>query len=420
MTTEIVMPALEMAQDSGKLVRWLKAEGDTVRKGEPLMEVETDKVTVEIEAPAAGILSSLSARDGDEVPVGRTIALLVSESELAVARPSAIAASPVARRIAAEHKLDLGQLANGAGRIEKADVLEYLKARDAGSETVVRLIPASPKARRLALDHGLELTALSGSGPDGAVLVSDVQAVLRRQKADVLAAAASDEYRVVPISGMRRVIAERMQASAQVPQIALTSSADMTEVLRLVEKLKPAILTETGHRLTLSAVLAKAIGAALLRHPRLNAHVVGPEIREFAAVHLGIAVALDDGLIVPVVQQVERKGLAALQTELVDLTGRARIGKLKAGEIKGSTFTLSNLGMFGVEHFTAILNPPEVGILAVGAIQERAVGVDGQLALRPFMQMTLCVDHRAVDGAVGAAFLKTLKETLENPYLLMV
>jgi len=404
MATEIVMPALEMAQDSGRLVRWLKAEGELVRKGEPLMEIETDKVTVEIEATASGILASVSAHGGDEVPVGQVIGLLLSEDESAATLPASITASPVARRLAA-----------GAEQIEKANELS-LESPQSTSKPILQSIPASPKARRLAAEHGLELSAVAGSGPDGAVLAADVQAYLIQVKAHI-----EDNYRVIPLIGMRKIIAARLYTSYQTaPHIALTVSVNMTETLRLLEKLKPTIQTETGYNLTITTVLSKAVSTVLVKHPRLNAHLIENEIREYTVVHLGVAVALDDGLIVPIIRNVEHKGLAVIQSDLHDLTQRARAGKLKSHEIKGSTFTLSNLGMFGIEQFTAILNPPEVGILAVGVIEERAIGVDGQVVLRPMMQMTLNVDHRAVDGAVAAAFLKTLKETLENPYRFII
>lgn len=441
MAVEIVMPALEMAQETGTLVRWLKAEGELVRQGEPLMEIETDKVTVTIESPAAGRLANVGAQAGDEIPIGQVIAVLLAEGESApppvkpasgtavsrVSERQPVAATPIARRLAADHDLDLGQIPSAAGRITKEDVVAYLQrhAPPSAGPGAPRLRPASPKARRLAAEHGLALADLVGSGPEGAVQVADVRAALAH-RADVLPTAEvppspPDEYDIVPIQGKRKLIAERLQASSQTaPHIALTLSIDMTEVLRLMERLRASIAAQTGQTLTITAVLAKLVGATLRRHPRLNAHVVEEEIRRFTSVHLGIAVALDDGLIVAVIRHIERKGLAAIQAELHDLTARARTGGLKPDEVKGSTFTVSNLGMFGIEQFTAILNPPEVGILAVGVIQETPVGVGGQIVLRPMMQLTLNADHRAVDGAVAAAFLKELKEAMENPYLLLI
>lgn len=403
MATEIIMPAMEMAQETGTIVRWLKAEGDSVQKGEPLMEIETDKVTIEIESPASGVLSNVTARAGDEIPVGQVIGLIRAADETppeALQSTAHPVARPIARRIAADHDLVLSAVQQSSQR---------------------RLL-ASPRARRLAAEHHLELAGMTGSGPDGAVLTADVERIVARQPQVVQPAARfPGPYRVVPIKGVRRVIAERLQASYQsAPHISLTVSVDMTEILHMIERLNPGVEAAAGRSLTMTSVLIRFVGLALVKHPRLNAHLVADELREFTAVHLGIAVALDDGLIVPVVQHVEQKGLAAIQVELHDLSERARVGRLKPHEVKGSTFTLSNLGMFGIEHFTAILNPPEVGILAVGAIQDCAVGMNGEIVLRPIMRLTLNVDHRAVDGAVAAAFLKTLKETLENPYLVGV
>jgi pyruvate dehydrogenase E2 component (dihydrolipoamide acetyltransferase) len=381
---EVVMPAMEMAQDTARLVRWLKTPGEPVRKGEPLLEIETDKVTVEIEAPASGVLANVTVQAGDEVPVGRVIALLLAESE----RPAA--------PLFPESKPAAGSPA------------APLVSSPSRGEVARRRTPASPKARRLAQEQGLDLALLSGSGPEGAVLAADVRAGGVRQPAPL--PGGSDAYRAIPIKGMRKVIAERVRSSHQtVPHIALTLSADMGAALRVRER-----LATTG-TLSLTALLVKLVGVALPRHPRLNAHLVGDEIREFTAVHLGVAVALSDGLVVPVVHNVERKAVSAIQAELRDLTDRARAGSLKLKEVQGATFTLSNLGMFGVEQFTALVNPPEVGILAVGSTREVPVGVNGQIVLRPRMQMTLSADHRTVDGAVAAAFLNTLKGILENP-----
>jgi pyruvate dehydrogenase E2 component (dihydrolipoamide acetyltransferase) len=230
----------------------------------------------------------------------------------------------------------------------------------------------------------------------------------------------AEEYRAIPLDGKRKVIAGRTFASySSAPHIALSLSVDMTQALHLCESLQAKAQARLGSRLTLTSVLVRTISAALLEHPRLNAHLIADEIRQFSTVHLGVAVAQADGLVVPVIRHVERHGLFSIQATLTDLTERARQGRLQRDEASGSTFTLSNLGMFGIEHFTAILNPPEVGILAVGVVQDTPVGMAGELVLRPMMQMTVNVDHRAIDGAVAAAFLGGLKERLENPYLLL-
>lgn len=425
MATEIVMPAMEMAQDTGTLVRWLKDEGELVRKGEPLMEIETDKVTLEIEAPADGRLSDVRARAGETLPVGAVIGLLLRDDETRALPDTVVAASPVAHRLAAEHQLDLSEVSASGRRIRKDDVLQFLAARQPGAAENSRLTPASPKARRLSRENDLELAAIKGTGPGGAVLAADIRAKLSEEDLTVSRPVEATEntslYRVVPLTNMRETIARRMQQSYQTaPHVSLSLSVNMREALRLVKHLKSDISAESRHPLTVTALIAKAIGIALIEHPRLNAHFVGKEIHEYSTVNLGIAVALGDGLMVPVIKHIERKRLFEIQSELSELASRARARTLNPTEIKDSTFTLSNLGMFGVEHFNSILNPPEVGILAVGTIFETAVKKKRKVAFRPTMQITLSVDHRAVDGAVGAAFLKKLKETLENPYLIMV
>ena len=534
------MPALEMAQETGTLLRWLKAEGEQVQRGEPLMEIETDKVTLEIEAGGSGVLAQVSAAPGDEVPVGQVIALLLGEGEEAGAlSPSlgssvgraltpqpplpqgegesvsgrreslpafggsptgrgalsagegrtadaAVAASPLARRLAAEHGVDLREVPT-SGRISKAEVLAWLEQRSKADEAALspdpglsvgraltprtlsrlggrepfprgegesvsggreslpafggspsergalttggrgalsanagRLVLASPLARRLARERGIELAGLSGSGPDGAVLAVDVP--VAAPVSEVAAAEMAGELRrVVPLTGMRGAIAARTQASAQAaPHIALTLSADMSAALQLQRQLSPAVEAASGHKLTLTTLLARVVAVTLGAHPRLNAHLLPEGIHEYRPVHLGVAVALDDGLLVPVIRDCETLGLAALQARLQQVAQRARMRQLTSSEMSGGTFTLSNLGMYGIEHFTAIINPPEVAILAAGAVQQRVVAVDGQPAVRPMLQMTINVDHRAVDGAVAAAFLRDVKQLLEDPWSLLV
>ena len=473
----VIMPALEMAQDTGTLLRWLKSEGEQVQRGEPLMEIETDKVTLEIESGGSGVLTQVSAGPGDEVPVGQVIALLLAEGEAAAApapaapgpapakpaspaspvaakpaaasrTPAAVAASPLARRLAAEHGVDLSELPATSGRISKADVLAWLQREQKADEAALTPNPssrrsrrepfsgrgalsarvmASPLARRLAAERGIELATLAGRGPQGAVLAGDVQAAAPEVAAAPAviaadaAAAADDVLRVVPLTGMRGAIAARTQASARTaPHISLTLSADMSEALRLQQQLGPAVQAASGHKLTLTTLLARAVAATLKTHSRLNAHLLKDEIREFRPVHLGVAVALADGLLVPVMRDCDTLGLAQLQASLQQLAQRARARTLTVAELRGATFTLSNLGMYGIEHFSAIINPPEVAILAVGAVQERVVAVAGQAVVRPMLQLTINVDHRAVDGAVAAAFLRDLRNLLENPWSLLV
>ncbi len=400
MAVEIVMPAVEMAQDSGILVRWLKTEGEFVKQGEPVMEIETDKTVFEFEAPGSGTLANVSAKEGDEIPVGQVVAVLLAEGESAPQGAAAAApsvAAPVAQNSAST---------DGTAQPQP----------QAAQPGVGKLPLASPKARRLAKEAGISLAGVRGSGPDGAVLAADVA---QQGGAAAAPSVAEQEYEIIPLKGKRRIIAQRMQQSAQAaPHISLSLSVDVGELKRLVERLSSQVESETGAPLKMTPVLAKVTAAALEKHPRLNAHFVDEEIHQYSAIHLGIAVALDDGLIVPVIRDVGGKKLTDVHVEMQDLLSRARSGRLRSEEIKGGTFTISNLGMFGVEQFTSIVNPPEIGILSVGAIADRAVKAKDEIELRPMMQVTVNVDHRAVDGAVAADFLKTLKSLLENPYLL--
>ena len=464
----VVMPALEMAQETGRLLRWLKDEGDPVQRGEPLMEIETDKVTLEIEAGGSGVLAQVSAAPGDEVPVGQVIALLLAEGEEAQApapiggapgaaltpNPSPrgrgalsnrggsedspaqpgsrssstegqVAASPLARRLAEEHGVDLRELPSASGRISKAEVLAWLEQKSKAEGPVL----ASPLARRLARERGVELAGLRGSGPQGAVLAGDVRSAapvpeVAKTAPETVAADAGDlgdVRRIVPLTGMRGAIAARTQASAQAaPHIALTLGADMSAALQLQQQLSPAVEAASGHKLTLTTLLARVVAVTLGAHPRLNAHLLADGIHEYGPVHLGIAVALEDGLLVPVIRDCQTLGLAALQARLQQVAGRARERQLASSEMSGGSFTLSNLGMYGIEHFTAVINPPEVAILAAGAVQERVVAVDGRPAVRPMLQLTINVDHRAVDGAVAAAFLRDVRLLLEDPWSLLV
>jgi pyruvate dehydrogenase E2 component (dihydrolipoamide acetyltransferase) len=398
---EIVMPALEMAQEAGTLVRWLQPEGASVRKGDPLMEVETDKAVMEIEAPDTGILANLSARPGDSVPVGQVIGLLLTEQEHARSAEPAEAGKGTPSDASAEFS------PKAPGAATPTQPPEPVSSRT--DAVTPRLSPASPKARRLAAENRIDLSGLSGSGVEGGVVTADLKALLTRPQI----AQGESEYVAVPATRMRALISERLERSYQeAPHIGLTLSIDMGEVLKLIQIWNKRA---AGSPLKVTAVLAKAIAASLVEFPRLNAHLVNGEIREFITVHLGFAVALEDGLLVPTLRNAERKSLRTIQSELDDLFARARAGRLRLDEIKGSTFTVSNLGMFGIEQFSAILNPPEVGILSVGVIKDSPAVVGGQIVARPLMQATINADHRAVDGASAARFLNGVKQRLEDP-----
>jgi pyruvate dehydrogenase E2 component (dihydrolipoamide acetyltransferase) len=393
---EIVMPALEMAQETALLVKWLKKEGDFVSKGDVLMEIETDKATVEIEATGSGILSRVSAQAGDQVPVGQVIAVLLDEPSQSFGSQT-----PPPR---------VDSPANGQGRIEISGSKSPKVAKP--REDVPGPQRISPKARRLARQHGVNLSSILASGQEHAVHASDISKMLEARSENE----ASTEYKAFPLQGKRKVIAERTQKSYQTaPHISLSLSINMSEAQRLIERARPTGGDEGSASPGLTCVFLKAAAETLLQHPRLNAHLVNDEVREYHRIDLGVAVAVEDGLVVPVIRDAGRKSVMEIQGELQDLVARARNNRLQLKEMTGSTFTVSNLGMFGIENFSAILNPPEVGILSLGCIVEKAVNNQGRAEFRPFVEATINVDHRALDGAVAAKYLQRLKELLENP-----
>jgi pyruvate dehydrogenase E2 component (dihydrolipoamide acetyltransferase) len=396
------MPALEMAQDKGKLLRWLKSEGSTVTKGEPMMEIETDKVTVEIEAPASGILANVTAREGDVVPVGQTIAQILAPEEA----PSPIVASPVARRIAQEHAIDLARVKPTGGRIEKADVLAYLKATEderrttntSASFATVQRVPASPKAKRLAHERGVALASLRGTGPDGAIIAADIPTLPITESPN--------------LPTVWRVMAERMvQSWTTAPHFYLVREVNASRLIAWRE----SVSKRTPAKVTFTDLLIKIVAVALRQHPRVNVSWNEGAIIQQPDVNVGIAVAIDDGLIVPVVHHADTLSIAQIAARRQDIVTRAQAGKLKLEDLQGGTFTLSNLGMYGVDAFNAIVNPPQAAILAIGRIAERVIAINHQPVVQPMMTLTLSFDHRAVDGARGAQFLGTIADLIEEP-----
>jgi pyruvate dehydrogenase E2 component (dihydrolipoamide acetyltransferase) len=445
MPTNVIMPALEMAQETGKVVHWLKRPGDTVKKGEPIVEIETDKVTVEIEAPASGVLREVTANEGDVVPVGRTIALIVAAGEApggAAAAPvmpragaaatgaipappaaggaatGAVKASPLARRIAEQHGVDLGLITTASGRIEKADVLAYVegqKSVSSGNGRTGRLVAASPKARRLAAERGLDLAALRGSGPGGAVLADDVPAAASPAAPPALSALPREA--APSVGTVWRIMAERMTASwTTAPHFYLVREVNVRRLASWLEQARK----QTGAHVTYTDLLVKLVAAALARHPRANASWRDGAILQNTDINIGLAVAIDDGLVVPVIHRADSLRLPEIAARRADVVGRAQAGKLRPADIQGGGFTISNLGMFGVDAFSAIVNPPQAAILAVGRIADRVVALNGQPAVQPTMVLTLSCDHRALDGARAAQFLGTLADLVEEPLALLV
>jgi len=418
MPTNVIMPALELAQETGKVLKWLKAPGDRVIKGESIVEIETDKVTVEIESPASGILRDVTARPGDVVPVGQTIALIFAPDEAApggaatavasapAVEPAAVKASPLARKIAEQHGVDLAQVKTATGRIEKSDVLAYVESQKgsaAADKTVARLTTASPKARRLAAERGVDITVLRGSGPGGAVLAADVSVAGRPAAPGV--------------STVWRIMAERMTASwTSAPHFYLVREVNVSRLVSWRERAGK----RTGARITYTDLLIKLVAAALAEHPGVNASWQDGAIVRNADINIGLAVAIDDGLVVPVIHKADTLGLADIAARREDLVGRAQAGKLRPADIQGGGFTISNLGMFGVDAFNAIVNPPQAAILAVGRIADRVVALNGQPAVQPTMVLTLSCDHRSLDGARGAQFLGALADLIEEPLALLL
>jgi pyruvate dehydrogenase E2 component (dihydrolipoamide acetyltransferase) len=432
MATNVILPALGMSQDTGKIVQWLKAEGEQVSKGEPLVEIETDKATVEIEAPADGTLTRVSAVAGDDVPVGNVIAIILAAGEVSSAvgvqpsvetnQQSALnrAPSPLASRIAAEHNLDLNQVRSAGKRIQKADVLTYLQDQEkaVATSTSPRLMMASPKARRLAAEQGRDLVAIKGSGPGGAVLAADVWAAFTQAPPPVEVAGAvpseatANGSDTLALSNTWRIMAERTtQSWTSIPHFYLVREVNASRLIAWREQ----ILKRSTEKVTYTDLLVKIVAAALRLHPRLNAAWDEGKITLKQEVHVGLAVAVEEGLVVPVIHLADTLDLSEIARQRVKLAAKARAGQLRLQDISGGTFTISNLGMYNVDAFNAIINQPQAAILAVGRIAERVVPVNGQPAVRPMMVLTLSCDHRAVDGARGAQFLDTVATLIEEP-----
>lgn len=424
---DVIMPALGMAQETGTLLRWFKATGDSVTKGEPLMEVETDKAAVEIEAPASGTLSSVTAQVGDVIPVGQRIALILAPGESegisppqkieaastpqSDSKPLSVAATPVAVRLAAEHNLDISKIKPNGGQIRKEDVLAYLDNQN--KPVPFDRVLASPKARRLAQDRGLELKSISGTGPDGAVLASDVLSL----GADLsVSAVEAQELETLAVSRGWRVMVDRLsEAWRTIPHFYLMREVNAARLVTWRE----VVQNGSSEKITYTDLLVRLTAAALRKYPRLNASWQNGNIVLNADINIGLAVAVEEGLLVPVIQQADVMTLSQLASRRSEIVARAKAGKLALDDLSGGTFTISNLGMYGVDAFNAIVNPPQAAILAVSRIADRVVPVNRQPAVQPMMTLSLSCDHRVVDGARGAEFLQALAELIEEPLQLL-
>jgi pyruvate dehydrogenase E2 component (dihydrolipoamide acetyltransferase) len=422
MATKVHMEALSPTMEEGQIVRWLKAEGESVTNGEVIAEIETDKATMELVARGEGVLRAIFLGEGATAPVGEVIAVIgeadediasiVSAHGGGGAPPAAPAAEPDAP--AAEPSAPEPEPAAPGTEAEPV-------AGDTGGR-----VKASPVARRMAEDAGVDLGSVQGSGPGGRIIKRDVEAAASAPAA-VPAPASSTlpasglgefegpDYEDVTLSQMRKTIARRLTESiGPVPHFFLTIDVDMSRAQEARARIN-GILEEFGARISVNDMVVKAAATALRLHPAVNAAWMGDTIRKHNRVHIGIAVAVEDGLITPVVRDADRKGLAQIASEVRELAARGREKRLKPEEYTGSTFSVSNLGMFGIHEFTAVINPPEAAILAVGGVEETPVVVNGKVEVRPRMKITMSCDHRVIDGATGARFLATLKGMLEEP-----
>jgi pyruvate dehydrogenase E2 component (dihydrolipoamide acetyltransferase) len=394
--TEVILPRLGQGMESGTIVRWLKSEGEPVKKGEPLFELDTDKVTQEVEAEAAGVLLKIAVAEG-EVPVGQTVAFIGAEGEDV---PEVVAAASPQEEKTAEPQ-----------PVQEAP-------QQAAAATTNGRIKASPLARRIARERGVELSGIRGTGPDGRIVAEDVERAEAGgpppPSAPAPALAPTREVERIPLTNIRKTIARRLTEAWQIPVFQLQTSADMTRANALVAKLRER---DPDVRVTVTDVLTKVCAMALMRHREVNAEFTDEALLIHPSANVGLAVATLQGLVVPVIRSAERLSLSEIPRIRADLVGRARESKLRAEDLEGGTFTISNLGMYAVESFTAVLNPPQAAIVAVGATEDRVVPVDGGTAVRPMVTLTATFDHRAVDGAPAAAFLQTLKESLEDPGL---
>jgi pyruvate dehydrogenase E2 component (dihydrolipoamide acetyltransferase) len=458
MATKVYMEALSPTMEEGRLVTWLKNEGDEVKEGDLLAEVETDKATMELVARGSGVLRKRLIGDGDTSSVGTIIAVIAGADEdissLTGGADVAPAAAPAAAEAPAQQQAAAGGSDAGQAPAATTPAAEAPPAQAPATEAQPAAqaqegaapgadngrVKASPLARRLAQEAGMQIGGVQGSGPGGRIVKRDVEQAVAQGGAQPQAAAQQPapaaapsapaqapvapttdaRYREHPISQMRKAIARRLaQSIGPVPTFYLTVEVDMGEAMALRARINERF-KDQGIKTSPNDMVIKAVAMALRKHPFVNAAWTGDSIHLYEQVHVGVAVAIEEGLITPVIRDADRKGVSEIAAEVKELAGRAREKKLKPEEYTGSTFSISNLGMFGIEEFTAIINPPEAAILAVGAAGPKVVVDDeGNMAIRQRMRMTLSCDHRVIDGATGAQFLQTLKQYLEEPMMMV-
>jgi len=438
--TKVIMPKLSDAMETGKVIKWIKKEGDSVKGGDVIAEVETDKANVEIEAFGSGVLRKIVVGEGGQVPVGNLIGVIAEPSD-DISNLAASAPSPVAAAAPAPAKAAAALPAMESYKSEPATTsvvpMSPVPAATAGTSAGGGRVKASPLARKVAAQSGVDLRLVQGSGPGGRIVRRDVESAatapattqpVARPAAAAPAAAARPafvipprtgaEFEDQPLSPMRAIIAKRMPLSkGPIPHFYVTSEVAMDRAWALRADLNAL---EGQPKVSVTDLIIKACALALLKNPGVNAQLQGQAIRVFHRAHIGIAVALDEGLITPVLRDCDAKPLTQIAFEARDLAERARGGKLRAQEMSGATFSVSNLGMFDVEEFSAIINPPEGAILAVGSVVEKPVAEGGQIRVGRRMKMTISCDHRVMDGAMGAKFLQDVKRLIEEPLRLLV
>ena len=395
------MPALEMAQETGKLLAWRKREGDSIAKGEPLLDIETDKAVVEIESPADGFLAGVKAQAGDVIPVGQTIGWIVSEGEEAPAEESSAASG---------RRMDAKAAAPAAAAEAAAP------SASGGSGANARI---SPKARRLAREHGVDVSRLRGSGGEGEILAEDILAFVASRGTQAAAGLAAEKPQAearATQGQVARLMAERTtQSWTSAPHFFVTREVEAGALISAREKLGPGIEKERGVKLSHTDLLVAAVARALEKHPLVNASWAGDGIRLHSEINVGLAMAVEQGVVTASIPDANKKKLGEIAALRHELTERARAGKLRPADISGATFTISNLGMYKVDSFTAIIVPPQAAILAVGRIADRVVPVDGKPGIRPMITLTLSCDHRVFDGASAALFLDDLASSILSP-----
>jgi len=389
MVKKIIMPRLDIDMEKGIIIEWMKKEGEKIEIGETIAVVMSEKVTYEVESPASGILYKIIAEKDSEVPVGKTIAIIKEEGD-------------TEEELEREVQEAFKSLKEIEALIEVKIKREERK-KSIKKEVKPKRIKISPIARRLALEYGLDITKIKGTGPGGRIVKADILRVISTMKTSKIA----DKIR---LSGVRRITAERMTESARIPQASLTVSVDMSRMIKLRDEMKKSV-----KNLPFDAIFIKVVAEALKEHRIMNSTLDESEIKIFSDINIGFAVATDEGLLVPVVKNADVKSLFEIAEEVNILIEKAKNRKLTAEELKSGTFTITNLGVLGIEEFKAIINPPQAGILAIGKIMNMPVAEERVITIKPVVKLTLSFDHRVVDGAPAAKFLMKIKELLENP-----